>query len=307
MSMFKKATKSQAKLRMALVGPAGSGKTYTALRVGRALVGPQGKIAVLDSEHGSASKYASEFEFDVVEPDSFSPLVYINTIKEAEKAGYDLLVMDSLSHAWIGKDGALEMVDSAKARNQGNSFAGWRDVTPLHNKMIDTMLSCKIHLIVTMRSKTEWVIEENEKGKKAPRKIGLQPVQRDGLEYEMDIVGDLDQENRYVISKTRCSQLAGKVFYKPGDDLGEIIKAWLSDGQPVVEPVMVTPSESAATQEQIAELRKYAVTLKWNRESAVKWLTENYNVDRIESLTQWQAEEAESKLVDLLEVAGRDE
>ena len=129
--VFKKATKEQAKLRMGIIGPAGSGKTYTALLTARNLV-PDGKIAVLDTERGSASKYADIFEFDVCELESFHPENYIKTIQAAEEAGYDVLIIDSLSHAWTGKDGALELVDKAAARERGNSFAAWRHVTPLH-------------------------------------------------------------------------------------------------------------------------------------------------------------------------------
>lgn len=287
--MFQKATKKKAKLRLAFIGPAGTGKTYSALAVARGLVGPDGKIAVMDTEHGSASKYASEFEFDVVEPETFSPQVYIDTIRAAEEAGYDALIIDSLSHAWMGKDGALEMVDAAAARNRGNSFAGWRDVTPLHNRMIDAMLACRLHLIVTMRSKTEWVVEENEKGKKVPRKIGLQPVQRDGLEYEMDVVGDLDQENRYVISKTRCVPLAGKVFAKPGEELAGIIAAWLTDGVDAPEPETAAKKERA-TPGQVDEIRTLLTApliTEEERDRFNRTLSKGISPKRAEEALEW--------------------
>src|SRR5438105_1319497 len=125
---FVKATKVDAKLRMALIGPAGSGKTFTALSVAAGL---GGRVAVLDSEHGSASKYADLFEFDVIEPETFSPQVYIDAVLEAERAGYGVIVLDSLSHAWAGKGGALEMVDAASRRAKGNKFIAWGEVTPL--------------------------------------------------------------------------------------------------------------------------------------------------------------------------------
>lgn len=227
--MFKTASKKEAKLRLALFGPAGSGKTYTALRIATHL---GGRIAVMDTEHGSASKYADEFAFDVVEPDSFSPQVYIDTIRAAEQAGYAVLLIDSLSHAWMGKDGALEMVDKAAKRAGGNSFAGWKDVTPLHNRLIDTMLGAKLHIIVTMRSKTEYVITEDDRGKKVPRKIGLAPVQRDGMEYEFDIVGDLDVDNTLLISKSRCSALSGAAVQKPGKEVADAVLAWLAGEKP---------------------------------------------------------------------------
>ncbi len=148
--MFKKATKTQIKLRLALTGPSGSGKTFSSL----ALASHLGqRIAVIDTEHGSASRYADLFEFDVVELESFHPNRYVKAIVAAQQAGYDVVIIDSLSHAWMGKDGELELVDRAR-----NSFAAWKDVRPLERALIDTMLSCKCHLIATMRSKTEWVV-----------------------------------------------------------------------------------------------------------------------------------------------------
>ena len=233
--VFKKATKEQAKLRMGIIGPAGSGKTYTALLTAKNLV-PGGRIALLDTERGYASKYADIFEFDVCELETFHPENYIKTIRAAEEAGYDVLVIDSLSHAWTGKDGAKKLVDKAAARERGNSFAAWRHVTPLHNAMVAAMIGARLHLIVTMRSKTEWVVEKDERGKSVPRKIGLQPVQRDGLEYEFDVVADMDLDNNFIVSKTRCPALRGKVINLPNEEPAKTLRAWLSDGVPVVEP-----------------------------------------------------------------------
>lgn len=251
---FKKATKKQAKGRIALVGPSGSGKTYSALRIASAL----GKrVAVIDSERGSASKYADKFEFDVCELDSFSPLDYVKAIAEAEAAGYDVLVIDSLSHAWEGKGGALEMVDDAAARSRtANKFTAWRDVTPIHNKLVSAIVSSSCHVIATMRAKTEYVLEEDERGKKVPRKVGMAPIQRAGVEYEFDVVCDLDHELRCIVSKTRCSDLTQKVF-KPATeaDLGATFAAWLGSGeaaapaQPAPEPVGVADAEATLTKE----------------------------------------------------------
>ncbi len=248
---FKKATKKQAKLRLAFVGPAGSGKTYSALEVASHL---GGRVAVLDTERGSASKYAGIFQFDALEPESFSPDTYVEAIKAAEGAGYDVLVIDSLSHAWMGKDGALELVDQAAKRSKsGNSFAAWREVTPKHNALVDAMLGARLHIIATMRAKTEWVIVENDRGKKEPKKLGLAPIQRDGLEYEFDVVGDLDHENNFVVSKSRCPALTGKVISRPGKDLADALRAWLSDGEEA--PAAAAPQRSAQQQHDIEATR----------------------------------------------------
>jgi hypothetical protein len=233
---FKPATKKQARLRMALIGPSGSGKTYTALTLAVAF----GKVAVIDTERGSASKYADKFTFDVLELANYDPREYVKAIGEAARAGYDVLVIDSLSHAWNASGGVLELVDKAVARSQSkNSFTAWRDVTPLHNQLVDAMLTAPLHIIVTMRAKTEYVLEQVERnGRRVtePRKIGMAPVQRDGIEYEFDVVGDMDLENTFIVSKTRCSTLAGGAFNRPGDDLAGVLKAWLTDGEPLPEP-----------------------------------------------------------------------
>lgn len=232
---FKKATKAQSKLRMALIGPSGSGKTYTALKIA-GLLG--NKVACIDTERGSASKYADKFSFDVLELESFHPQRYIDAIGEAVKAGYDVLIIDSLSHAWAGKDGLLEFVDKqARASQSNNAFAAWRQATPLHNQLVDAMLGANLHLIVTMRAKTEYIMETDPKtGKTVPRKVGLQPIQRDGLEYEMDVVADMTPAIDLVISKTRCDELTGQVFNKPGPDVADILRTWLSDGVPIAQP-----------------------------------------------------------------------
>lgn len=245
---FQRATKKQLKARIALLGPAGSGKSYTALRMAMALAGPNGRVAAIDTEHRSLSKYVGEnpdgkpWEFDVLELDSFSPENYIEGIQAAEAAGYDALIIDSLSHAWAGKDGILEFVDETarKAAMRGgreNSFAAWREATPKHNELVEAMLGCRLHLIVTMRVKTEYVQEKDERGKTVISKRGLQPVQREGLDYEFDIVADMEPErNTMLVSKTRCSKLRGKMFEMPGPEVVEIIRDWLESGAPQEPP-----------------------------------------------------------------------
>lgn len=229
--MFQKATKKRARGRIGLIGPSGSGKTYTGLIIASTLAGDK-RVAVIDTEHGSASKYADLFDFDVVEPDDFGPLSYIKAMNAAAQHGYGAILIDSLSHAWMGKGGALELVDAAAARSQSkNSFAAWREVTPQHNALIEAIIASPCHVIATMRAKTEWVLEEDERThRKTPRKIGMAPVQRDGMEYEFDVTGDLDADNRLIISKTRCPALAGKVIPKPDAAFAQTILDWLSDG-----------------------------------------------------------------------------
>lgn len=247
MAMFQKAVKSQAKLRMAIDGPSGSGKTYTALTAATALANGAdkehpGKIAVIDTERGSASLYSDRFDFDVAVLDTFSPLKYVELIEAAEEAGYAVIVIDSLSHAWEGEGGALDMVDDAAKRSQSkNSFTAWKDITPMHRKLVDAMLQSKCHIIATMRSKTEYVIETVERNGRQvqmPRKIGLAPIQRQGMEYEFTIVGDMDLDHNFVVSKSRMAELADVVESKPGVKFFARVADWLNSG--VAAPV---PSE----------------------------------------------------------------
>lgn len=243
---FKQATKQQSRLRMALVGTSGSGKTYTALTLGcRLAQAAGGRVALIDTESGSASLYADLFDFDALSLASFSPQTYIDAIHAAEAAGYPVIVIDSLSHAWSGKDGALELVDKAQKRagGGGNSFTAWRDVTPVHNAMIDAIVGSSAHIIATMRAKTEYVMEKDQSsGKVVPRKVGMAPVQRDGMEYEFTVVGTMDVDsNTLVISKSRMSDLAGGVITKPTAALADQMVTWLDSGEAVSAPPRPQP------------------------------------------------------------------
>lgn len=264
-SIFRKATREQAKLRAAFIGPAGAGKTYTALAVGTNLV-PGGRVAVIDTECGSAELYAGTFDFDTLSLTKHSPLDYVEAIEAAESEGYDVVIVDSLSHAWIGKDGALEQVDKAADRDpRGNSFTAWRNVTPKHTKLVDKMISCKTHLIVTIRAKTEFVQEKNEKtGKTEIRKIGLAPIQRDGLEYEFGLVGDIDLSNQLKISKTRLDGVIapGDIFEKPGKALAQKIYGWLMSGAPARKPEPNPIEQFVAVAEQMAKPVINAVSIE---------------------------------------------
>lgn len=231
--MFEKAIKHEAKLRLAIAGPAGSGKTYTALVFAQTLANG-GKVAVVDTEHGSASKYADLFQFDVLNmTPPFHPDRFIEAIREAEKDGYAVIVLDSLSHEWMGTGGILDVIDKIAARsNSKNTFAAWKEGTPLQNKLTDTIIGCGLHVIATMRTKQDYVVEADERGKMTPKKIGLAPVQRDGFEYEFDVVMNMDIDNTGVITKTRCPALHSGVYKKPGDDVAQVILTWLQ-GEPV--------------------------------------------------------------------------
>ena len=240
---FRRAVKRDAKIRFAICGPSGSGKTYTLLRLATELGGP---VALIDTEHGSASKYADLFEFDVLELGSYDPTRLIQIIDYAAGKGYGVLCIDSLSHFWMGKDGELDKVDRAAQRMQSpNSFAAWKQVTPLHNALIDKLISAPLHILASMRAKTEWILDRDDRtGKTVPRKVGLAPVMRDGIEYEFDVCGDMDQENTLIITKTRCPKLTAGIFPKPGKELADVLKEWLGGPPPDKTVQLESPSET---------------------------------------------------------------
>jgi hypothetical protein len=227
---FQKAVKTKVKARMAIDGPTGAGKTYTALVAATAFANG-GKIAVIDTERGSASLYADIFEFDVLELDYYDPLKYVEAIKLAEQAGYSVLVIDSLSHAWEGEGGALDQVDQNAAKMRGNSYAAWRTVTPKHRKLVDTILQVNMHVITTMRSKMEYSMEKDNQGKSAIRKVGLAPVQRSGIEYEFTWVVDMDYDHNAVVSKSRAADLADLIKNKPDTHWFSQFYGWLVEGK----------------------------------------------------------------------------
>lgn len=220
MSRFQKATKATAKLRMALYGASGTGKTYTSLLLAKAL----GKsVAVIDTEHGSASKYAGTVaDFDVCELSRFEPANYIDALKDA--VGYDVVVIDSLSHAWMGKGGLLDQADA-----KGGKFQAWRELTPQQHALVEAILAHPAHLIGTMRAKTEYEVSRDDKGKATVEKLGTAPIQREGIEYEFDLAGMMDQQNTLHVMKSRCPTVQGAIR-KPGADLAAQLLAWLSDG-----------------------------------------------------------------------------
>ena len=230
---FKKASKTQQKLRLALTGVSGSGKTYTALQIAKNL--NAGRIALIDTEHGSASLYADMFDFDTVQLDSFSPENYERALHEAELGEYGVVIIDSLSHAWAGKDGILEIVDKATENSsKKNSYQSWSVGTKKQNLLIETLLSTPLHLIVTMRSKADYILEQGTNGKTAPRKVGMAPVQREGVDYEFAIVGDLNVKHNMEITKTRCSLIPEEAIYeKPGKEFADLLVKWLSDGSAI--------------------------------------------------------------------------
>lgn len=245
---FKKATKAAAKLRAAIFGPSGAGKTFTSLRVATGL---GGRIAVIDTERGSASKYSDRFSFDVLELEDQSIQGYVDAIKMAAAEGYSVLVIDSLSHGW---QSLLEEVEKlAKAKYRGNTWSAWSEGTPLQRKLVQAILTFPGHVLATMRSKTEWTTVDNN-GKKTPQRVGLAPEQGKGVEYEFDLLVEISTEHIANVIKDRTGKFQDKLIDRPDEQFGRDLAAWLADGVPAtaVDTTSV-PSLMTRASKKIAE------------------------------------------------------
>jgi hypothetical protein len=220
---FQKAVRKRARLRLALAGPSGSGKTHSALLIAAGL---GGRIAVIDTERSSASLYSHLVDFDTLELNPpFAPERFIEAIHTAAKAGYSVCVIDSITHEWDGAGGCLEANEElAHAKFKGNTWAAWNETTPRHRAFIDAILQTPMHVIVTLRSKTETV---QEGGK--VKKLGMKAVQRDGVEYEFTTVLDLEHERHYALATKDRTNL----FSTPHvvtTETGRRIAEWLESG-----------------------------------------------------------------------------
>lgn len=252
--MFKQAVKESVRLRLALTGPSGAGKTMSALRIARGLV-PNAKIALIDTENCSASLYADKV---IAGAEKYGPVKfataqmsapfliekYLKAIDAAVEGDFDVIVIDSLSHAWAGEGGVLQQKEALDARG-GNSFTNWGKMTPQQNKLVNAVLHSKKHIICTMRSKTEYVVSQNAQGKSAPMKVGLQAVQRDGFEYEFDLVLDMGFDHTAQASKDRSDLFNGQTF-QPTEKTGELLRDWLKGADPAPPPP-ASPPPAAAT------------------------------------------------------------
>ena len=230
---FKKAVKTKSRLRLAIDGISGSGKTYTALAIAS---GMGGAIALIDSEHGSASLYADRFEFDTVDLVEFQIENYTEALNTAAKGKYPVVIVDSTSHAW---DALVERVDRiANTMTGGNtSFRAWAQGTPLQKQLIEALLSYPGHVIVTCRSKTEYSVDKDDKGKTTISKVGTAAVQRAGFEYEFTMAMTMDANHVGHVTKDRTSKFQDKFIQKPGKEFGEQLIAWLNEGaEPTAPP-----------------------------------------------------------------------
>jgi hypothetical protein len=253
---FQKAEKRKAWLKLGFAGPSGAGKTYSALAVAS---GMGKRIAVIDTENGSASLYADRFEFDVLEIDSpFTVEKYVEAIKQALSAKYEVLIIDSVSHAWAGEGGLLdqkETLDARGGKGEKNKFANWRGITKQHEHFKAWLLKADIHLIVTLRAKQDYVLGEGN----TPQRVGLAPIQREGFEYELGTLFELALDHTARATKDRTSLFDKRMPFVPGPEHGKELMAWLQSGKgDLVQrgPEKAGGSSSSASPDPLAQLKQ---------------------------------------------------
>lgn len=244
---IRKAVRRKAKLRLGIVAPSGAGKTYSALLMA---FGLGGKVGLIDTEHGSGDLYAQLGDYDIIQIEApYTIAKYRAAIAAFERGGYSVIIIDSLSHAWAGDGGLLDKQGKIADSGKGNSYTAWRTITPEHNTLIDAMLQSPAHIIATMRAKVEYVIEKNDRGKDTPRKVGMAPVQREGMDYEFTVVLDIDAQHIAHASKDRTS-LFDDQYFKISADTGGKLLAWLEAG---VDPEPTPEPPAPLTEAQVAD------------------------------------------------------
>lgn len=278
--IIRKASRKRAKLRLGISGASGSGKTMGALLLAYGIAGDWDKVGLIDTEEGSGELYVGvtkhgvtigEFQYVRISKD-FSPVHYINAQKALEAAGCEVIIHDSLTHAWAGTDGLLDKQGKIAGKS-GNSYTAWREVTPQHNALVAAMLQSPSHIIATMRSKVEYAMQDGDNGKKKIVKLGMAPIQREGMEYEFTVFFDIDSNSIASTSKDRtdlfstvnaAGQLDKRSFIIT-PDTGKELLSWLDTGAepPPREPTLV---------EKITEL--YAVVTLGDEPQDV-WIKNN--------------------------------
>lgn len=270
---FSAASRKRAKLRMALTGVSGAGKTLGALYLAYGITGDWGKVALIDTEHERARFYAARADLDTgaflyqaLSP-PYSPERYKAMVREgAEAVGEDgVLIIDSLSHAWNAEGGVLELKDRIASQSGKNSYTAWSEAGQEQTRLINTILSVNCHTVCTMRSKMAYALELNDRGKQQPVKLGLAPVQRDDTEYEFDIVLDISRSHIATASKdTTILDRFGEVITP---QLGIRLREWLDTGADDPLPVcagcglLIPPSTNGSPPQVVAE-RTMALTGK---------------------------------------------
>jgi hypothetical protein len=274
---LKKATRKKVYLRLNLSAPSGAGKTYSALLMAYGITGDWTKIAVIDTENGSASLYSHLGDFNVIDlSPPFSPERYMMSIDTCVNAGMEVIIVDSSSHEWSGQGGCLEINEKlAQAKYKGNTWSAWNETTPRHDAFVNHVLQARAHVITCTRSKTESVMEGNK-----VKKIGLKDIQREGWEYELTVSLNIDRDTHMATaSKDRTGMFYNADPFVITPETGRKIKQWCESGEDVVDPMQNILSEirKAETIEQLKAIKQGASEDMANNERFKQTILERYN------------------------------
>jgi hypothetical protein len=252
---LRKATRKKAKIRLGLSAVSGAGKTYSAILIAKGLTGDLSKVAVIDTENGSADLYAHLGDFNVLPLTApFTPERYIDAIRACEKAGMEVIIVDSISHEWDGKGGCLEIVESL-----GGKYQDWAKVTPRHQSFIEAIIHSPSHIITTVRRKQDYEMTKDNNGRIKVEKGGLREITREGFEYELTINLEMDTKHNAWTSKDRTGLFMGKPAFVPSEKTGELIAQWCEQGEEAFSSVKpgsdwYSKVEQCGTQKELVEL-----------------------------------------------------
>ncbi len=224
---LRKATRKKAKIRLGLSAVSGAGKTYSAIQIAKGLCGDLSKVAIIDTENGSADLYAHLGSFNVLPLTApFTPERYIEAIRTCEKEGMEVIIIDSISHEWDGRGGCLEIVE-----NMGGKYQDWAKVTPRHQAFLEAILYSPSHIITTVRRKQDYEMVKDNNGKVKIEKGGLREITREGFEYELTINLEMDTRHFATASKDRTNLFMDKPAFIPSEKTGELIASWCEQGE----------------------------------------------------------------------------
>jgi hypothetical protein len=272
------ANRKQAKIKMGIQGVSGGGKTCGALLIAFGIVNDWNKIAVIDSENRSAHLYAHLGSYNVLnlEP-PFTPERYIEAIIACEQAGMEVIILDSISHEWEGRGGILDI----HSNMAGNSFTNWAKLTPRHNSFVEKMLQSNCHVIATIRSKQDYVLNEKN-GKQIPEKVGLKGVTREGMDYEFTLVLDVDVKHNAIATKDRTGIFVGKPEFRITIETGKMIADWCNEGVNIDQ--IKEQIENCKSKE---ELRKLYVTFpQYHIELKAFFIAKKATFDKLELINE---------------------
>ena len=270
--------REQAKIKIGLQGASGCGKSYSSLLLAYGMVGDWSKIAVIDTENKSSSLYSHLGRFYLIDfKPPYSPERYLQALDICIKSGIEVVIIDSISMEW-------EFILDAHAQLTGNSYTNWAKFTPRHQKFINAILQADVHIICTLRAKQDYVLTPTKDGKFVPEKVGMKAIQRDGVDYELTLVFELDQKHNAIATKDRTGLFEGKPETIISEDTGKLILEWCKQGEIMVRDYASLISscetfedlrnfyESVSTEIQIQFKNEFNL-----RKSQVKPIIQNYS------------------------------